>query len=598
MSDPFLNPPPDDDRTVIRPTSSPAPARPLQPAGPATTEAPAAPPAASNDRENTLPVGTYVGEFEITDLLGVGGFGIVYLAWDHSLERKVALKEYMPSALSARGSGLSVTVKSARHQETFEAGLRSFVNEAKLLAQFDHPSMVKVYRFWEANGTAYMVMPFYEGVTLKDTLKNMGSPPDEAWLTGILAPVSEALEVLHDQQCYHRDIAPDNIILLKGSGKPLLLDFGAARRVIGDMTQALTVILKSGYAPVEQYAEVPGMNQGPWTDVYALAASVYYAINGKTPPPAVGRLVNDSFVPLAQSAAGPYSERFLKAIDRALAVKPEDRTQNMAELRQDLGLRSGSTAHAALPPRPATSHPGKPSPGGSSKRTPLILGAGALAVAVIGGIGYLLMGGSEPAPASSVAAAPAPALESAQKPVPVATAAPAEPFHPVTELQRIVKGASAGFTVEATATKPRFKIGTDRLSFSFTSSKTGYAYVLLVSTDGSFMKLYPNKLAKPNRVNAGEHINLPHATWPLDVAGPAGTDHFVVIVSTHPRDFSALGEVNEGGFTQFPRDQAVSAYMAYRGPGSAFAGKAVCDAGISPCADDYGAAYFTLEEYE
>ena len=285
-----------------------------------------------------LPVGTYLAEFEITKVLGEGGFGIVYLAHDHSLGRRVALKEYMPSSLAQRIGGTHVSVKSERHRETFEAGLKSFVNEARLLAQFDHPSLVKVYRFWEAHGTAYMVMPFYEGITLKDQLKSMGGPPDEAWLRELLEPLTEALAVIHDEQCYHRDIAPDNVILLKGSNLPLLLDFGAARRVIGDMTQALTVILKPGYAPVEQYAEVPGMKQGPWTDVYALAAVVYYAINGKTPPTSVARLMNDAYVPLAQIGAGRYSPTFLAAIDRALAVKPEERTQSVEALRQQLGM--------------------------------------------------------------------------------------------------------------------------------------------------------------------------------------------------------------------------------------------------------------------
>lgn len=664
-SDPFSDLPPDDaddDRTVIRPSARPAAipddplAAALQPAAPAAP-APAPSPtgnprpsgattlpgrmggevvaganAGNGDHGNTLPVGTYVGEFEVTDVLGEGGFGIVYLAWDHSLERKVALKEYMPSSLAARGAGLGVTVKSSRHQETFEAGRRSFVNEAKLLAQFDHPSMVKVYRFWEANGTAYMVMPFYEGSTLKDTLKDMGSPPDEAWLTALLAPVSEALEVLHNQQCYHRDIAPDNIILLKGTGKPLLLDFGAARRVIGDMTQALTVILKAGYAPIEQYAEVPGMNQGPWTDVYALAASVYYAIHGKTPPPAVGRLVNDGYVPLVQSAAGRYSEQFLAAIDHALAVKPDERTQNMAQLRDELGVASGYVPPTVMPsphgggaaaraskadarpgpktgaPKPAKASPSAGDDTPARNKLPLIIGGAVLAVAALGGIGYAVMGGaSGPATPDTTASAPtspgaSAAATALATPPPAATppvqdSAPTGPFDPVKELDRIVTAGSAGFTVEATATKPRFKIGKDRLSFSFTSSKPGYAYVLLVSTDGAFMKLFPNRIAQHNRITEGEHITLPHNTWPMDVAGPAGIDHFVVIVSTHPRDFSAVGERSEGGFVEFPRDQAEAAYRAHRGPGSVFAGKVVCDTG-STCVEDYGAATFSLEEVD
>jgi serine/threonine protein kinase len=158
--------PPGDERTVM-PDGAPS-------------EPPSAKPAPFG--ANALAHGSRIGEFEIEGLVGEGGFGIVYLAYDHSLDRKIALKEYMPSTLAERQGGVTVAVKSPRHAETFAAGLRSFVNEAKLLAQFDHPSLVKVYRFWEANGTAYMAMPFYEGVTLKGTLRALGGPPDEAWL--------------------------------------------------------------------------------------------------------------------------------------------------------------------------------------------------------------------------------------------------------------------------------------------------------------------------------------------------------------------------------------------------------------------------------
>ncbi|WP_144006947.1 serine/threonine-protein kinase, partial [Pelomonas sp. KK5] len=333
--------PADDDRTqIIAPPKAPPPA-------PATTTAGHS---SAGDSGNALPIGTYLSEFEVNSVLGEGGFGIVYLAWDHSLERRVALKEYMPSSLASRtlsnGVATQVQVKSERHRGTFEAGMKSFINEAKLLASFDHPSLVKVYRFWEANGTAYMVMPFYEGTTLKDRLKALGKAPDEAWLMGLLAPLTEALAVIHQERCYHRDIAPDNVILLNAGGRPLLLDFGAARRVIGDMTQALTVILKPGYAPVEQYAETPNMKQGGWTDVYALAATIHFAILGRTPPPSVSRLMGDNYQPLVESAAGRYSERFLSAIDKALRVRPEERTQTIGELRADLGLDAEMPHHA------------------------------------------------------------------------------------------------------------------------------------------------------------------------------------------------------------------------------------------------------------
>jgi len=304
-----------------------------------------------SDDTLALPIGTRIGEFELTRRVGEGGFGIVYQAWDHTLERKVAVKEYLPASIATRVGATRISCRSDRHRETFEAGLKSFINEAKLLARFDHPSMVKVFRFWEANGTAYMVMPFYEGTTLRDSVRAMAAPPGEAWLRQMLGAVTEALAVLHAEQCYHRDIAPDNVMLLEGSERPLLLDFGAARRVIGDMTQALTVILKPGYAPVEQYAEVPGMKQGPWTDVYALAAVVYWCVTGKTPPPSVGRMLSDSWVPLSEAAAGRYSEPFLAAIDRALAVRPEQRTQTIELLRAELGLAGAMAPAPAAPVR-------------------------------------------------------------------------------------------------------------------------------------------------------------------------------------------------------------------------------------------------------
>src|SRR5687768_7132008 len=329
-------PPTNDDGRTAMPQGLPTSFSPTTPQGIAS-------------RQNALPAGTTLGEFEITGIIGEGGFGIVYRAYDHSLQREIALKEYMPSALAGRSAGATVAVRSEKHAETFRAGLRSFINEAQLLAQFDHPSLVKVYRFWESNGTAYMVMPFYQGVTLKETLALMSNPPDEAWLKGLLTQLLEALGVIHADHCLHRDIAPDNILILP-DGRPLLLDFGAARRVIGNMTQALTVILKPGYAPVEQYADDPAMRQGPWTDIYALAAVTYFAITGHPPAPSVGRMMSDSLIPLSTTAAGRYSVQFLQAIDLALAVKPENRPQNVMELRALLGLTARQHQHPPAPP--------------------------------------------------------------------------------------------------------------------------------------------------------------------------------------------------------------------------------------------------------
>jgi serine/threonine protein kinase len=588
---------------------------------------------------NALPIGSFLGEFELTSVIGEGGFGIVYMAVDHSLQRRVALKEYMPSSLAERTSGMQVSSLSEDDEETFRKGLDSFINEARLLAQFDHPSLVKVHRFWEANGTAYMVMPFYEGPTLKDVLRDMGGPPDEAWLLSLLEPVTEALAVIHAQQCYHRDIAPDNILLLAGSGRPLLLDFGAARRVIGDYNQALTVILKPGYAPIEQYAEVPNMKQGPWTDVYALAAVVFFAITGRKPPAAVGRLLNDQYVPLAQHAADRYSAGFLAAIDRALAVKPDQRTQNIDAFRASLGFAPLGVESGGSSPAPTVdptrrgsggasgagtgagsrTAPPAPPPAPAAKRGPgAVVGLGVLGLAIAGGVGWWATrsapaptpaaAAAASAPASAAAAVPASAPSSAVTAAASAAAAapvsappgvpPASPFTVLAEFQRVVQQQTPGFTVEAQPSRTRFRIGSDTLSFSFSSTRDGYYYVLSHSPDNELFQLFPNAQAPGNQALAARSITLPQPgkdpktrkDLVLNITEPAGPAQLLVIVSKYPRDFSALGGSPMPPFTSFPTGESAQAMAAARGAGlSIYAGQPVCPPG-PPCVDEFGAA--------
>ena len=290
------------------------------------------PPTRTTMPAHALPLGTRIRDYQILGLLGEGGFGIVYLAMDVLLERQVAIKEYLPTSIAWRGTGtLEVAVRVARDQKTFALGLRSFVNEARLLARFDHPSLIKVHRFWEENGTAYMVMPFYRGRTLQRTLERLGRRPSEAELRAWVAPLMDALQVMHAEKCYHRDISPDNVLITESG--PMLLDFGAARRVIGDVQRALTVVLKPGFAPIEQYGDTPGLQQGAWTDVYALAGMLFAAITSRRPPPAVSRLMDDPMPKVSEVAAGHYSAAFLQAIDRGLALKPQDRPQSVAEFR-------------------------------------------------------------------------------------------------------------------------------------------------------------------------------------------------------------------------------------------------------------------------
>lgn len=291
------------------------------------------------DPPSALPRGTRLGEFEIRRVLGIGGFGIVYLAFDHALEREVAVKEYMPASLAGRTAALHVSLLSQAHAETFALGLKSFVNEARLLARFDHPALVKVHRYWEQNHTAYMAMPFYAGSNLHRVRQQMTAPPGEAWLRGILDALLGALERLHSEAVYHRDISPDNVIMLP-DGKPVLLDFGAARRVISDKSMALTAILKPAYAPIEQYAEAGTVKQGPWTDLYALGATLHFLLLGKAPPPATARAIQDDAQPLAMMALPDCSPAFLHCVDWMLRPRPLDRPQSVAQLREVLSAQA------------------------------------------------------------------------------------------------------------------------------------------------------------------------------------------------------------------------------------------------------------------
>ena len=303
------------------------------------------------EHDSALPPGTRLGEFEIKNLLGVGGFGIVYLAVDHTLEREVAVKEYMPASMAGRTETLHVSIRSQGDAEVFALGLRSFVNEAKLLARFDHPSLIKVHRFWEANGTAYMAMPVLRGRSLKDIRKSTGRGPDEAWIRAVLTPLLGAREQLHHEGVYHRDIAPDNIHL-EAEGRPVLLDFGAARRVISGKTQTLTAILKPAYAPIEQYAESAAVKQGPWTDLYALGAMLHYMLLGHPPAPATARTVADEASVLSTQAVAGVTPQLLAVIEWMLAPRPSERPQSVAELRAVLDGRAAAPKRAATPPPP------------------------------------------------------------------------------------------------------------------------------------------------------------------------------------------------------------------------------------------------------
>ncbi|HEV7577828.1 MAG TPA: protein kinase [Caldimonas sp.] len=307
----------------------------------------AAPPAMPG---HTLAIGTRLREYEIKGLIGEGLCSIVYLAWDHALQRKVAVKEYMPASMVGRVQGsASVVVAAERHLGAVRAGLKSFVNEARQLGRFDHASLVKVYRFWEENGTAYMVMPYYEGPTLKAALAELGHVPSESELRTWLKPILNAVTLLHDGATWHQNIGPDEILLTPFG--PVLLGFAAAAHAIEAVNHTPAAALKAGFAAIEQYGSEAATTRGPWTDLYALAATVYAAITGSDPEPAADRLANDRLRPLSVVAAGLYSPRFLAAIDAAMAVQPKQRPANHVQFRALMGDIEAPEA-VSLAPRP------------------------------------------------------------------------------------------------------------------------------------------------------------------------------------------------------------------------------------------------------
>ncbi len=283
----------------------------------------------------TLPAGTQVETFEINGILGVGGFGITYKAWDHRLERQVAVKEYLPGALAIRGDdSVSVLPRDTEKKDAYDYGLKRFLDEARTLARFNHPNIVRVLQFLEAHGTAYMVMDFEKGQPLAGHLKKLGAPMSEHAIMALARPLLDGLKAVHAEEFLHRDIKPDNIYL-RAKGAPVLLDFGAARQAMGEHSGPLTAMVTPGYGPVEQYSSES--EQGPWTDLYALGGTLYRCISGQVPVEATKRLADlargpDPLPPAAEAGKGRYSEMLLAAIDWMLALLPEDRPQSVAEV--------------------------------------------------------------------------------------------------------------------------------------------------------------------------------------------------------------------------------------------------------------------------
>jgi serine/threonine protein kinase len=297
---------------------------------------------------NTLPIGYRLQDYEIQAIIGVGGFGITYLAKDMHLNHKVAIKEYFPNDLAVRDNTHSVQPKSQQDSQGFAWGLERFIQEARTLAQFKHLNIVRVLRFFEGHNTGYIVMEYERGQSLEEALKGGETATEEELMT-ILPPLLDALGTLHNANFLHRDIKPSNIYLRDKDNSPVLIDFGAARYDVSSRSRSVTSIVTPGYAPFEQY-ESDGSRQGAWTDIYALGAVLYRTIGGERPTEATKRIGDtmrgrpDPLKPAVEVGRGHYSERLLQGIDSALQVLEKDRPQTVAAWAEVLLGKSSNSS--------------------------------------------------------------------------------------------------------------------------------------------------------------------------------------------------------------------------------------------------------------
>ncbi len=346
--------------------------------------------------ENALQPGSTLAEYTIESVLGYGGFSITYLARDTSLGANVAIKEYLPQEIAGRAEETAFVIPRASKDaiRDYHWGLKNFVKEARALARFKHSNIVRVLRFIEANGTAYTVMEYERGQTLAEYLKQLGQKLDESNLLRIVMPILNGLNAVHEVGLLHLDIKPDNIYL-RQDGSPMLIDFGSARHALTESRPSGRVTLTHGYAPVEQYPDKGKL--GPWSDVYALGATMYRCVTGKRPDDALERYravldyKTDPLRPATRAANGRYRTVILECIDRAMQIYAKDRPQSAREFQDDLLGRpksarpANSSAPVQLSGSAAKSVPSRKEARQDGSQSSRYAGA-VLGVLVIGGL--------------------------------------------------------------------------------------------------------------------------------------------------------------------------------------------------------------------
>ena len=337
------------------------------------------------DHVNALSPGTRFVEYRLDAVLGAGGFGITYRAYDANLDKFVAIKEYLPVEFATRTEASTVVPHSNADAQDFHWGLTRFLDEARTLARFNHPHLNRVHRFFESNGTAYMVLEYINGETLADRLSREPYL-EEADLQRLLDEVLSGLEVMHEAGYVHRDIKPGNLMLRAEDGSAMVLDFGAARQAVGQRSKPITSILTPGYAPIEQY-DSKADDVGPWSDIYALGMVAYRCISGlgdNELQDAVARMLahtkgGTTLLPAVEAGKGRYNPKLLEAIDWAMEVDEEDRPQSVEAWRQALtgGSRRKSPPESVR--KPAT----RPTRGTTTERTGISWLGVALTVVIV-----------------------------------------------------------------------------------------------------------------------------------------------------------------------------------------------------------------------
>lgn len=347
--------------------------------------------------DQTLPIETRLDDFRITALLGQGGFGVTYKAVDERLQRSVAIKEYLPRQYALRDETATVRPRGPQDEAIFTWGLNRFIDEARALALFKHPNIVAVIRYLEANGTAYLVMEYEEGKDLERWLAGRSEAvPEPLLVERILRPLLDGLAKIHEKGLLHRDIKPENVFIRR-DGSPVLIDFGSSRAQEQAKGNAMTTLVSAGYSPFEQYGG--SQQQGPWSDLYALAGTMYRVIAGSAPVDAIARHQGVVQPGATEVGAGRYSEQLLRAIDQALALDPAQRPQSAAEFAALLpgGGASSTAAQSVTQVRRPTVAP---------RRRWLPISIGILTIALLaGGVALYRM------PAPQIEAPPPPAQD-------------------------------------------------------------------------------------------------------------------------------------------------------------------------------------------